>query len=301
MSRIGFFLFACLCVGTPVAGASPGDLPHRVPKGFVIEKVAGAPDVIFPMFACFDDRGRLFVAESSGEDLYAAIEKQTRQCRIRLLEDRGVDGRFRKSQVFADRLNFPMGLVWHDGKLYVADPPDLVTLEDAQGEGHANRRTVILSGFGHTDNGSLHGLTFGPDGLLYMTMGSPDGYNLRRKDGALLQGESGALIRCRPDGSEPEVICRGFVNLVETTFTPRGDMIGTDNWFRNVNDKTSGGLRDGLVHLVDGGLYPYHPDKGTPLPVTGAMPWLKHKPAIPSTSIQVWLALLLCSPMVSYY
>src|SRR5262249_4524132 len=195
--------------------------------------------------------------------------KQTRQCRIRLLEDRGSDGRFRKSRVFANRLNFPMGLVWRDGRLYVADPPDLVTFEDTQGEGHANRRTVILSGFGHTDNGSLHGLTFGPDGLLYMTMGSPDGYKLRRKDGTLLRGESGALIRCRPDGSEPEVMCRGFVNLVEVTFTPRGDVIGTDNWFRNVNDKTSGGLRDGLLHFVERGWYPYHPDKGTPQPVTG--------------------------------
>jgi putative membrane-bound dehydrogenase-like protein len=270
MSRIGFILLACLSVTAPAAaGPPPADRQHRVPEGFVIEKVAGAPDVIFPMFACFDERGRLFIAESSGEDLYAAMQKQTRQCRIRLLEDRGADGRFRKSHVFADHLNFPMGLVWRDGRLYVADPPDLVTLEDTKGEGRANRRTVILTGFGHTDNGSLHGLTFGPDGLLYMTMGSPDGYKLQGKDGALLQGESGALIRCRPDGSEPEVMCRGFVNLVEATFTPRGDVIGTDNWFRNVNDKTSGGLRDGLVHLVDGGLYPYHPDKGTPQPVTG--------------------------------
>ena len=124
-----------------------------------------------------------------------------------------------------------MGLVWRDGKLYVADPPDLVTLEDTTGGGKADRRTVILSGFGHTDNGSLHGLIFGPDGLLYMTMGSPDGYKLRRNDGAVLEGQSGALIRCRPDGSEPEVVCRGFVNLVEVAFTARGEAIGTDNWF----------------------------------------------------------------------
>src|SRR5262249_264588 len=153
---------------------------HRVPEGFVIEKVAGAQDVAFPMFACFDDRGRLFVAESSGEDLYAAMQKQTRQCLSRLLEHRGADGRCRNLGVFADRLKFPMGRVWRDGKLYVADPPDLVTLEDTKGEGRADRRVVILSGFGHTDNGSLHGLTFGPDGLLYMTMGSPDGYKLQR-------------------------------------------------------------------------------------------------------------------------
>jgi putative membrane-bound dehydrogenase-like protein len=293
MSSVTRIIIACLSaaaisvfVPPPVAAQR-----HNVPEGFVIEKVAGAPEVVFPMFACFDDRSRLFVAESSGEDLYAAMQKQTRRCRIRLLEDRGPDGRFRKSHVFADRLNFPMGLVWRDGKLYVADPPDLVTLEDTNGDGRADRRSVILSGFGHTDNGSLHGLIFGPDGLLYMTMGSPDGYKLKREDGASLEGQSGALIRCRPDGSEPEVVCRGFVNLVEVAFTARGEAIGTDNWFRDVNvlgrgletgpsavrtgpsavgaGPSDGGLRDALVHLVDGGLYPYHPEAGTPQPVTG--------------------------------
>jgi putative membrane-bound dehydrogenase-like protein len=247
----------------------PAVARHHVPEGFILSLVAGAPDVCFPMFACFDDRGRLFVAESSGLDLYAELRQQTRNCRIRLLEDPGPDGRFRKARVFADHLVFPMGLAWRDGKLYVADPPDLVILEDTKGQGRADRRTVLLSGFGHLDNGSLHGLTFGPDGLLYLTMGEPDGYKLRRPDGTWLEGRSGALLRCRPDGSEPEVFCRGFVNLVEVAFTPRGDILGTDNWFRNVNDKTSGGLRDGLVHLVDGGLYPFHPDEGTPQPVTG--------------------------------
>jgi hypothetical protein len=81
------------------------------------------------MFACFDDRGRLFVAESSGLDLYAELQALTRKCRIRLLEDPDPrTGRYRRSRIFADRLVFPMGLVWRDGKLYVPDPPDLITL-----------------------------------------------------------------------------------------------------------------------------------------------------------------------------
>jgi putative heme-binding domain-containing protein len=252
---------------------SPGSLAaeprHRVPDGFVMEKVAGEPETVFPMFAGFDERGRLFVAESSGLDLYTEISAGTRKCRVRLLEDRDGDGRFESSRVFADKLVFPMGLVWRAGKLYVADPPDLVTFEDTDGDGRAEKRTVILTGFGHKDNGSLHGLTFGPDGYLYMTMGSPDGYRLKRKDGSVLEGESGALIRCRADGSDPEVICRGFENLVEVAWTPRGEAVGTDNWFRDPNARESGGLRDALVHLTDGGLYPYHREVGTPQPVTG--------------------------------
>ena len=84
--------------------------------------------------------------------------------------------------------------------------------------------------FGHIDNGSLHGLVFGPDGWLYMTMGSPDGFRIERPGREPLTGTSGALFRCRPDGSRPEVLWRGFVNLVEVDFSPTGVVIGTNNW-----------------------------------------------------------------------
>src|SRR6266850_4458368 len=123
----------------------------RVPEGFIVEQVAGEPETVFPRFGAFDDRGRLFVAESSGLDLYKEISALTRKCRIRLLEDPDEHGRFRKSTIFTDKLVFPMGLVWRDGKLYVADPPDLITLEDTDGDGKADKRTVLLSGFGHRD------------------------------------------------------------------------------------------------------------------------------------------------------
>ncbi len=260
-----------------VVSAEPSVPVLKTGEGLEIVSCAVWPQVEFPMFAAFDDRGRLFVAESSGGDLYDELLKQTRRCRIRLLEDTNGDGRYERSKVWADKLVFPMGLVWRDGKLYVADPPDLITLEDTDGDGTADRRRVILSGFGHSDNGSLHGLVFGRDGWLYMTMGSPDGYRLRRSDGTVLEGESGALIRCHPDGPDAEVVARGFVNLVEVAFTPRGDVIGTDNWFQ----QPRGGMRDALVHIVDGGLYPYHPDKGTPQPVTGApLPAVSLYPAV---------------------
>ncbi|MFO0892103.1 MAG: hypothetical protein U0790_23570 [Isosphaeraceae bacterium] len=176
-----------------------------VPAGLRIERAAPESALRFPMFATLDDRGRLYVAESSGLDLYAEITAGTRKCRVSLLEDRDGDGLYETHRVFADRLVFPMGIAWRDGRLYVADPPDLITLEDADGDGRADRRRVILSGFGHTDNGSLHGLEFGPDGMLSMTMGMPDGYRLPRGDGTWLEGTSGAWIRCRPDGSRPEV------------------------------------------------------------------------------------------------
>ncbi len=80
----------------------------HVPPGFRVE--AAASNVRFPMFAVFDERGRLFVAESSGLDLYAELRAGTRRCRIRVLEDHDGDGKFETAHVFAERLVFPMGL-----------------------------------------------------------------------------------------------------------------------------------------------------------------------------------------------
>src|SRR5262249_32881919 len=127
MTRLGVLIGCCLaaCLLTPLSAKDrAGRL--RVPSGFVIDRVAGEPDVVFPMFAVFDDRGRLFVAESSGLDLYAELQALTRKCRISVLDDPDDKGRFRKAHVFADKLVFPMGLAWRDGQLSVADPHALV-------------------------------------------------------------------------------------------------------------------------------------------------------------------------------
>ncbi len=272
MIRSAFFL-VLLCGSCVLADGAV----CKAPPGFVVELVAAEPQIRFPMFACFDDRGRLYVTESSGLDLYAEISAGTRKCQVRRLEDRDRDGKYEIAEVFADKLVFPMGLAWRDGKLYVADPPDLVTLEDTNSDGRAQKRTVILSGFGAKDNGSLHGLIFGPDGWLYMTLGQPDGYRFELPGGRVLEGRSGALIRCRPDGSQPEVLSRGFENLVEVIFMPSGEIIGTDNWYQ----KPHAGIRDALVHLVPGGLYPYQPDSHTKFPITGdPLPPLTLFPAV---------------------
>ncbi len=69
----------------------------QVAPDFVIEQVAGKEQVVFPMFGAFDDRGRLFVSESSGLDLYAEITAGTRTCRVKLLEDK--DGEARRRHV----------------------------------------------------------------------------------------------------------------------------------------------------------------------------------------------------------
>jgi hypothetical protein len=122
-----FPLLVILALALQVDAAEERPLP-TAPQGFTVQLAATEPFIKFPMFACFDDAGRLFVAESSGLDLYQELQKLTRRCRISVLEDKDHDGVFESAKVFADNLVFPMGLVWRGGKLYVADPPELVTL-----------------------------------------------------------------------------------------------------------------------------------------------------------------------------
>src|SRR2546427_2160672 len=118
-------LLLLLLAAQPAPGRADGD--PTVPDGFVIRKVA---DAAFPMFAAFDDRGRLYVTESSGGDLYLELQNKVRQCRIRRFEDKDGDGVYESSTVFAEGLMPSMGIAWHAGKLYAADPPDVATYED---------------------------------------------------------------------------------------------------------------------------------------------------------------------------
>ncbi len=116
----GLFIVSCVAA---IAARAAGQFDYdaflksvRVPADFTIELAAGEPAIRFPMFACFDDQGRLYVAESSGKDLYEGLKKLTRDCRVSRLEDCDGDGQFEKSVVFAEGATFPMGLAWRAGR-----------------------------------------------------------------------------------------------------------------------------------------------------------------------------------------
>src|SRR5262249_31677427 len=72
------------------AGAT-GLAAIRVPPGFKVELAAGPDLSSYPMMGTFDDRGRLFIAESSGNTLNDQQMKEHPDYKIRLLEDRNGD------------------------------------------------------------------------------------------------------------------------------------------------------------------------------------------------------------------
>jgi putative membrane-bound dehydrogenase-like protein len=224
----------------------------QAPPGFTVEQIAGPDKVQYPMMAVLDDRGRLFVTESSGKNIKGADMPKQPECRISVLEDTDGDGVYDQSKVFADKLSLPMGALWYRGSLYVASPPDFIRLDDADDDGVSEKREVILTGWNIRNTASLHGPFMGPDGWLYLTHGR-HGYKIQTKEGATLEGQAARIWRCRPDGTGLERVAGGgFDNPVELAFTTAGEMIGTMTYFVDPQN----GQRDALMHFVEGGVYP---------------------------------------------
>ena len=223
-----------------------------VPEGFTVEIAAGPELASYPMFMAFDDQGRMYIAESSGLDVTGRDMVTHPECMILRLEDVDGDGVYDKRTVFADKLSFPMGVLWHDGSVYVASPPELLRFDDTDGDGIADERHVLLTGWNMFNSASLHGPFLGPDGWLYLTHGR-HGYKIETWEGEVLEGLASRVWRCRLDGTQLERVAGGgFDNPIEVVWGPAGDMFGTMTYITDPRN----GQRDALLHYVEGGVYP---------------------------------------------
>jgi putative membrane-bound dehydrogenase-like protein len=123
----------------------------RVAPGFRLELVAHEPDVVDPVQMAFDEHGRLYVVEMRWyqSETRGDLMFDERIGRIRLLEDTDGDGRFDKSTIFADRLRYPSAVFPYDGGVYVGVEPDILFMKDTTGDGVADERRVVFTGFGN--------------------------------------------------------------------------------------------------------------------------------------------------------
>ncbi|WP_435006590.1 PVC-type heme-binding CxxCH protein [Tundrisphaera lichenicola] len=230
-----------------------GPKTFRVPDGFLVEKVAGAPLVDRPIVADFDEAGRLFVADSSGSNDKVQQQLEDRPHRIVCLEDTNGDGLFDKSTVFADRMMFPEGAMWLDGSLYVSAPPSIWKLTDTDGDGVADQRQEWFQGKTLTGCANdLHGPYAGLDGRIYWCKGAFAPQTYERPGRKPLETRAAHIFRSKVDGTEIEpVMTGGMDNPVEVAFTPEGERIFTTTFLQ----QPGGGFRDGLIHALYGGLY----------------------------------------------
>ena len=250
---------------------------HRftIPDGFQIQQVAGQPLVDRPVSADFDERGRLYVTDSSGSNEPVEVQRDKRPHRIMRLEDVNGDGTFDNSTVYADKLMFPEGSLWFDGSLYVAAPPEIWKFTDADDDGVAEQREVWFDGrtLTHCAN-DLHGPYLGPDGWIYWCKGAFAEQTYDRPGKSPLRTKAAHIFRRRPAGGPIEAVMTGGMdNPVEVVFTPGGERIFTTTFLVNPNQ----GRRDGLIHAVYGGVYGKDQSAISGHPRTGElMPVLSH-------------------------
>jgi len=157
---------------------APADAPATmvVRPGFALDLAVAEPLVASPVAIAWDEDGRLFVAEMRGY----SEDQEERLGRIRLLHDDDADGTLDRSTVYADGLAWPTALVVWNGGLFVGDAPDILRLEDTDGDGVADVRKRVLTGFG-TGNvqGLFNSFAFDADGRIHGA-GSSTGGGIRR-------------------------------------------------------------------------------------------------------------------------
>ncbi|MSU49823.1 MAG: hypothetical protein EXS37_12190 [Opitutus sp.] len=143
----------------------------HVPPGFKAELVAAEPLVLDPVAFDWDERGRLWVVEMA--DYPLGMDGRGKPGgRVRVLEDTDGDGRYDKSTVFADGLNYPNGiLTWRDGVIVTA-APHIFFLRDTDGDGKADVREILVDGlFEGNQQLRANGLRWGLDNWVYVASG----------------------------------------------------------------------------------------------------------------------------------
>src|SRR5690554_5913737 len=186
-------------------------------EGFQIELIAAEPLISDPVAMEIDEHGNMYVVEMHGYPL-----DKSGSGKVKLLKDTDGDGVMDQAVVFADNLKFPTGVMrWKKGIL-VTDPPNLLYLEDLDGDGQADVRDTLLTGFAISNpQHNFNNPFFGLDNWIYLAnepattakvyteefsdLGSEVVYK-QGKGPALPQNSGGRRVRLKPDEFQLEAL-----------------------------------------------------------------------------------------------
>ena len=174
-----------------------------VPPGFSVKRFASDPRIYKPICMTWDERGRLFIAETL--DYPNARQKPGEgHDRIVICDDTNGDGVADKFTVFADKLSLPTSMCFANGGLIVSQMPDMLFLKDTQGTGVADERKVLFTGWGTQDtHAGPSNLRRGFDGWIYGTVGYS---SFRGEVGGQPVSFGQGIYRFKPDGSKLEFL-----------------------------------------------------------------------------------------------
>jgi putative membrane-bound dehydrogenase-like protein len=231
--------------------------------GYTVNAWAAEPTIVQPMAFCWDDRGRLWIAENRDYESRVDGFSNAGTSRILILEDTDHDGVADSRKVFMEGIAFPAALaVGFDG-VFVGAPPNLLFVPDRDGDDKADLPDieVRLTGWGIRDrHETINSLHWGPDGWLYGLQGYATSSKIRKPDGRgrvyrhkdpfpedLLEGEgvdlNGGVWRYHPTKDVFEVVAHGFSNPWGIDYDAKGQLL------------ISACVIPHLWHVIPGGIY----------------------------------------------
>jgi putative membrane-bound dehydrogenase-like protein len=176
----------------------------QVPKGFVVEQMAAEPLVQDPVAFNWGRDGKFWVVEM-GDYPLGIDGKGKPGGKVKFLESTKGDGKYDKATLFLDNIPFPTGVLpWRKGVLITA-APDIFYAEDTDGDGKADMREVLFTGFveGNQQH-RVNGLVWGLDNWVYCANGDSGGKVKSIKTGKEVDIR-GRDFRFRPDSGELEL------------------------------------------------------------------------------------------------
>ncbi len=218
-----------------------------VKNGYKVNVWASEPMLTQPMAFCWDDRGRLWVAENRDYESRGKGFSNAGDSRILILEDTDGDGVADNRKVFAEGIAFPAALaVGFDG-VFVGAPPNLLFIPDRNHDDKADMDDieVRLTGWGIRDrHETLNSFHWGPDGWLYglqgfatpSKVGKPAGKGklykrndpyperIEVQDGVEING---GVWRYHPARDKFEVVAHGFSNPWGIDYDAKGQLFIT--------------------------------------------------------------------------
>lgn len=226
------------------AAAQPGQVPLeklKLPPGFAISVYAEGVSQARAM--ALGTKGTVFVG-SMGPRVFALV-------------DTNRDHKADEVKVIAMGLTQPTGIALRNGSLYIAAATRIVRLDDIENKLDAPPAPVVVADALPAVHHSWKFLAFGPDGLMYVTVGSPCNFCER-----LDEPRFSTIVRMKPDGSNAEVFAHGVRNSVgfdwspvtrEMWFTDNGrDELGDDIPSDELNVASSAGLHFGFPYCHQG-------------------------------------------------
>lgn len=168
-------------------------------------------EMVRPTSLTTDKDGRLYAASQDGT--------------IHVFEDHDGDGRSDVDHLFSFGFNIPLGITIHSqtGDVYISSNGKISILRDFDADFRADEAVNFVNDlpFGLHQNNNLK---FGPDGLLYIGIGSTCD--------ACQEADprSGTIMRFDADSGEGEIYASGMRNPFDLAFHPlTGDLFATDN------------------------------------------------------------------------